>query len=161
MRVHVASEEARWLAAGCWEMQQNVLEGCGQAQRGDSGPACGTDASSEALPTQGTLVSSVNAGQLPSSHYGSTGAAAAKFRAQSTCMNSVQLGIMPCATFRTVPFQIQTHTISQAVAYSDAKCFSAKRQHRQWKCLTEKASFSGSCSRCLIFSLLPCPALKK
>jgi hypothetical protein len=28
---------------------------------------------------------------------------------------------------------------------------------RQWRCLAEIVSFSGSCSRCLVLSLLPCP----
>jgi hypothetical protein len=32
---------------------------------------------------------------------------------------------------------------------------------RQWRCLAEIVSFSGSCSRCLVLSLLPCPTLPK
>jgi hypothetical protein len=62
-------------------------------------------------------------------------------RCKSTCMNSMQTGIMPCATFRTVPFQqssshsfenYPTKTFMALVfskAHSHAKCFSAKWQH--------------------------------
>jgi hypothetical protein len=32
---------------------------------------------------------------------------------------------------------------------------------RQWRCLAEIVSFSGSCSRCLVLSPLPCPTLPK
>jgi hypothetical protein len=32
---------------------------------------------------------------------------------------------------------------------------------RQWGCLSEIVSFSGSCSRCLVLSPLPCPTLPK
>jgi hypothetical protein len=62
-------------------------------------------------------------------------------RCKSTCMNSMQTGIMPCATFRTVPFQqsrshsFENYPISTfralvfLKAHSHAKCFSAKWQH--------------------------------
>jgi hypothetical protein len=32
---------------------------------------------------------------------------------------------------------------------------------RQWRCLAGIVSFSGSCSRCLVLSPLPCPTLPK
>jgi hypothetical protein len=32
---------------------------------------------------------------------------------------------------------------------------------RQWRCVAEIVSFSGSCSRCLVLSPLPCPTLPK
>jgi hypothetical protein len=32
---------------------------------------------------------------------------------------------------------------------------------RQWRCLAEIVTFSGSCSRCLVLSPLPCPTLPK
>jgi hypothetical protein len=32
---------------------------------------------------------------------------------------------------------------------------------RHWRCLAEIVSFSGSCSRCLVLSPLPCPTLPK
>jgi hypothetical protein len=56
-------------------------------------------------------------------------------------MNSMQTGIMPCATFRTVPFQqsnshsfenypIRTfRALAFSKAHSHAKCFGAKWQH--------------------------------
>jgi hypothetical protein len=47
-----------------------------------------------------------------------------------------------------------------SVAYINDKCFSTKLRHRQWRCeAAVRVSFNGSCSRCLTFSLLPCPAL--
>jgi hypothetical protein len=62
-------------------------------------------------------------------------------RCKSTCMNSMQTGIMLCATFRTVPFQqSSSHSFESypirtfralvfLKAHSHAKCFSAKWQH--------------------------------
>jgi hypothetical protein len=41
------------------------------------------------------------------------------------------------------------------------KCYSAKWQHRQCRCLANKVSFSGSCSRCLVSRPLPFPNLPK
>jgi hypothetical protein len=62
-------------------------------------------------------------------------------RCKSTCMNSMQAGIMPYATFRTVSFQqSSSHSFKNypkrtfralvfSKAHSHAKCFSAKWQH--------------------------------
>jgi hypothetical protein len=62
-------------------------------------------------------------------------------RCKSTCMNSMQTGIMPCATFRTVPFQrSSSHSFENfairtfralvfSKAHSHSKCISAKWQH--------------------------------
>jgi hypothetical protein len=102
---------------------------------------------------------------------------------KSTCMNSMQTGIMPCATFRTVPFQkSSSHSFAKypirifralvlSKAHANAKYFSTKaaqykgstvqRQHRQQRCLAERVSFGGRGGRCLAFSPLPCPALPK
>jgi hypothetical protein len=57
-------------------------------------------------------------------------------RCNSTCMNAMQTGIMPCATFRTVPFQYSSsHSFENfpircvLIAHSNAKCFSTDWQH--------------------------------
>jgi hypothetical protein len=65
---------------------------------------------------------------------------------KSTFMNSVDIMIMPCATFRTVPFQVSSSynfkncplrslkALAFTIAYIIAKLFISKWQHRQWGC---------------------------
>jgi hypothetical protein len=86
-------------------------------------------------------------------------------------MNSVRIAIMLCATFRNIPFQLSSSynsmncpqkrfkALTFSIAYSNAKCISTKWQHRQWRCLAERVSFSGSRSKCLMFNPLPCAIL--
>jgi hypothetical protein len=45
------------------------------------------------------------------------------------------------------------------VLKSSQKCQAYKVAARQWRCLAERVNFSGRCSRCLVFSLVPCPTL--
>jgi hypothetical protein len=49
------------------------------------------------------------------------------------------------------------------VLHSSESCqvLQCKVAARQWRCLAEIVSFSGSCSRCLVLSPLPCPTLPK
>jgi hypothetical protein len=85
-------------------------------------------------------------------------------RCKSTCMNSMQTGIMPCATFITVPFQqSSSHSLEHYPRRTFRACqvLQCKVAARQWRCLAEIVSFSGSCSRCPELSPLPCPTLPK
>jgi hypothetical protein len=69
-------------------------------------------------------------------------------------VNFVQAGIMPCATFRTVPFQYSSSHNSKicplrtcralvfSVADSNAMSLSTKWQQRKWRGLADRVSFS-------------------
>jgi hypothetical protein len=93
-------------------------------------------------------------------------------RCKSTCVNSMQTGIMPCATFRHVPFQYssshsfekyQIGTLNVLLfpkSHSNAKCFSTEWQHDHGGAWL-KECFSESCSRCLVLIPLPFPTLPK
>jgi hypothetical protein len=78
-------------------------------------------------------------------------------------MSNIQSRTIPVVRL-TLLQQLSTQNFKALVlskAYSNAKCFGTKWQHRQRRCLAGRVSFSGSCSRCLLFSPSPCPTLPK
>lgn len=83
-------------------------------------------------------------------------------RSKCTCMKSVEVTILPCAAFRTIPFQEKTcEALVCSRAFSNADCFSVSWLYRQWRSLVNRMSFNGSCSRWWYSARYLAPALPK